>query len=63
MVNVAVVAPGGTVMLGTDAARSVFELEMVTMLPPAGAGSLSVTVAVDAPPCLPGWSMGSVRTT
>jgi len=52
-VNVAVDAPAGTVILGTDAARAVFELEMVRTLPPAGAGSLSITVAVEVPPLPP----------
>ena len=51
--NVAVEAPAGTVILGTDAASAVTELEMVRMLPPAGADSLSVTVAVDVPPLPP----------
>ena len=55
----AVVAPAGTVMLGTDAARSVFELERDSTVPPAGAGPLSVTVPVDVAPLPPATVEGS----
>ena len=52
-VKAALVAPWGTTMLGVVAARSVFELVSVTTWPPAGAGTLSVTVPVDRPPLPP----------
>jgi hypothetical protein len=47
IVNVAVVAFAGTVMLAGTCAAEVLLLESVTTAPPVGAGPLSVTVAVD----------------
>ena len=52
-VNVALEAPAGTMIIGTDAASAVIELKMVRTVPPIGAGSLSVTVAIDVPPLPP----------
>lgn len=50
-VNVAVVAPAGTVTLEGKVADAVFELESVTVRPPVGAGPVRVIVPVDrAPP-------------
>src|SRR5690348_15672068 len=48
--NVALVAPSGTVTVaGTDASCGLL-LDRMTAVPPAGAGVLTVTVPVDAPP-------------
>ena len=52
-VTVAVVAPCGTVTLGIVAANSTFELESVTVAPPAPAGAVRVIVAVEEPPLPP----------
>jgi hypothetical protein len=47
IVNIALVAPAGTVTLGGTCAADVSELERVTSTPPAGAGLLRVTVPCD----------------
>src|SRR6266850_8541356 len=52
-VNVPVVWPAGTVIVGNDAASSTSELASVTTVPPAGAGALSVTVQVAESPLPP----------
>jgi hypothetical protein len=49
-VNVAEVAPWATVTLAGTEAAVVFELDSVTVMPPAGAAWLSVTVPVEALP-------------
>jgi len=46
----AVVAPAGTVMLIGTVAAAVLEVVSVTVAPPAGAGSPSITVAVTVAP-------------
>ena len=51
--KVAVVAPSGTLMLGTEAASSRFELASVTTTPPAGAGAFKVMVPVAETPLPP----------
>ena len=51
--NVALVAPAGTVTVRTLAARLELDVPIVTSVPPLGAGSLSVTVAVDVAPLPP----------
>lgn len=50
-VNVAVVAPAGTVTLEGTPAVAVLLLESVTCAPPAGAGPLNVTMPVEG--CVP----------
>jgi hypothetical protein len=52
-VKLAVVDALGTVTLFTLAANPEFEVLMVTTVPPAGAGSLSRTVAVELAPLPP----------
>ena len=49
-VNVAVVAPAGTVTLGGTCAAAVLLLERVTTEPPAGAGPFNFAVPVDELP-------------
>src|SRR5438067_6215112 len=58
IVNVALVAPAGTVTLEGTVAAAVLLLESATCAPPAGAGPLSVTVPVEdcAPAITVGWS-------
>jgi hypothetical protein len=46
IVNVALLEPWGTVMVPGTVATEVFEVERVTVDPPAGAGAESVTVPV-----------------
>src|SRR5215472_8151010 len=50
MVNVAVVAPAGTVTLGGTCAAAVLLLDSVTTDPPEGAGPVNFTVPVDEVP-------------
>jgi hypothetical protein len=61
-VNVALVAPAGTLTFGIVAASAMFELASVTRVPPAGAGALSVTVPVEVPPLPPVIVVGSSVT-
>ena len=62
-VNVALVAPVGTVTLAGTVATAVLLLERETMAPPVGAGPLSVTLPVegDPPLTLVGFSASEVR--
>jgi hypothetical protein len=64
-VNVAVVAPAATVTLDGTPATVVLLLESVTCAPPAGAGPLNVTVAVEEFPLvtLVGFSDSEERAT
>jgi len=50
IVNVAVVAPAGTVTLGGTCAAAVLLLDSVTIAPPDGAGPVNFTVPVDEVP-------------
>ena len=59
-VKVAVVEPSRTVTLPGTVAAAVFELVKVTTAPPAGAGFVSVTVAVEGVP--PGTLAGETAT-
>jgi hypothetical protein len=62
-VNVALVAPTGTVTLAGTVATAVLLLERVTRAPPVRAGPLSVTLPVEADPplTLGGFSVSDVR--
>jgi hypothetical protein len=48
-VNVALVAPAGTVTLSGTRAAIVLLLDRLTTTPPAGAGPVNVTLPVDVP--------------
>jgi hypothetical protein len=50
IVKLALIAPGATITLAGRVAAQVMLLERLTTAPPAGAGTLSVTVPVDAFP-------------
>ena len=52
-VNVAVVLPAATLTLAGTLATAALSLARLTTMPPAGAGSLSVTVAVTGVPPTP----------
>ena len=57
-VNVALVAPAGTVTVGCDAASSMSELVSATTVPPVGAAAPSVTVHVAEAPLPPAITVG-----
>ncbi len=60
---VAVVAPAGTRTFAGGATSEGFELVKATVAPPAGAGALSVTVAMNGvPPTTLEWSSVSVAS-
>jgi hypothetical protein len=64
-VNVAVVAPAGTVTLAGPRATDALLLPSVTTAPPAGAGPVSVTLPVEVPRppvTVVGFSVSEVRT-
>src|SRR6266851_5551309 len=64
-VNVALLLPAGTVMLGGTVAAAVLLLESVTAAPPAGAAPLNVTVPTEDEPAitLVGFNVSAVSVT